>query len=124
MTSSHRARVTFFAILLLGQVGSLRAQRAEIPTRHRYTNGITPRLQWNENDGYCGETSFISAGMHFGQYCSQFTARGIASPGVPQSDPASQLLLGVNDVSAARKMRLQASAFYNPVQRSTKEFLA
>jgi hypothetical protein len=62
--------------------------------------------------------------MHFGQYCSQFTARSIASPGVDQSDPSSQLLLGVNDVSAARKMRLQASEFHYPTQNNTKDFLA
>ena len=54
-----------------------------IPTRFQQAIDVPPRRQWNENSGYCGETSFISAGMYFGQYCSQFTARSIASPGVP-----------------------------------------
>ncbi len=31
---------------------------------------IPPRFQWNANNGYCGEVSFISAGLYYGQYCS------------------------------------------------------
>lgn len=83
-----------------------------------------PRLQWNANSGYCGETSFISAGLYFGQYCSQYTARSIASPGVPQSNPNSQLLLGVNDVSTATAMRLAAVPWNGTKRTPTKEFLA
>ena len=59
------------------------------PLPYHFTHNIAPRLQWNENSGYCGETSFISAGLHFGQYCSQFTARSLASPGVNQADPSN-----------------------------------
>ena len=33
---------------------------------------MPPRLQWNTNYGYCGEVSLISAGLFFGQYCSQY----------------------------------------------------
>ncbi|MCX7218504.1 MAG: hypothetical protein NTY70_06060, partial [Burkholderiales bacterium] len=28
---------------------------------------IPPRHQWNVNYGYCGEVSFISAGLYYGQ---------------------------------------------------------
>lgn len=63
---------------------------------------MSPRFQWNANSGYCGETAFISAGMRFGQYTSQWTARSLASPGVDQWKPSSQLLLGVNDLRAAK----------------------
>ncbi len=96
------------------------------PVRRTYTFtlDVPPRLQWNENSGYCGETSFICAGLYFGQYCSQFTAREMASPGVPQSDPSSQLLLGVNDRRAAEMMRLQTIEFDSRAQRSTDELLA
>ena len=55
-------------------------------TRYSYDLGVAPRLQWNSNYGYCGETSFISAGMYFGQYTSQWTARSAASPGVAQTE--------------------------------------
>jgi len=84
---------------------------------------IPPRLQWNANFGYCGETSLISAGMYYGQYTSQWTARSLASPGRPQTDQESQLLLGVNDLDAAQRMRLQAVAFDTKGQRSTAAFL-
>lgn len=95
---------------------------AAVPTRFVKSTDVVPRRQWNANDGYCGETSFISAGMRFGQYCSQFTARSIASPGVPQSLAESQLLLGVNDIAAARAMRLEAVPFYDATERSVAAF--
>lgn len=40
---------------------------------------VPGRQQWDENGGYCGETSMISAGLRLGQYFSQFDARAIAS---------------------------------------------
>lgn len=108
--------------LLVLTIGVAFAQESSIPTRYTYSHDIPPRKQWDANFGYCGETSFISAGLHFGQYCSQFTARSIASPGVAQDLEESQLLLGANDEVAARKMRLQAAAFSSDTQRSTRAF--
>lgn len=84
---------------------------------------MSPRIQWNANGGYCGEVSFISAGMYFGQYTGQWTVREVTAPGVPQTKIRSQLLLGVNDLKAARAMRLRAVAFDSDHQRSTPEFL-
>ncbi len=75
---------------------------------HKRALDATPRAQWNANFGYCGETSLITAGLQFGQYTSEWTARAIASPGVPQTAESSQLLLGANDLRAARSMRLTA----------------
>jgi hypothetical protein len=85
---------------------------------------LEPRLQWNANFGYCGETSFISAGMRFGQYASQWTARSLASPQVPQTQGSSQLLLGNNDLAAARRMRLNAVAFDTGNRDTPARFLA
>jgi len=99
------------------------AGTAAAEPRHVFDTGITPRHQWNANSGYCGETSVISAGLHFGQYTSQWTARALASPGLAQCDPASQLLLGVNDIAATERMRLLATRFYLDTQQSTDEFL-
>jgi len=72
---------------------------------------MPPRIQWNANSGYCGEVSIISAGLYFGQYVSQYDARAIASGDAPQSLSDSQLLLGVNDVAAAKAMHLAAIPF-------------
>ena len=74
-------------------------------------SGQPIREQWDANWGYCGETSFIAAGMMFGQYASQFTVRELASPGIPQAKAASQLLLGVNDEAAARAMHLTVGQY-------------
>jgi hypothetical protein len=91
---------------------------------HQRGTALQPRQQWNANSGYCGETSLIAAGMRHGQYTSQWTARRLASPGVPQWKPEAQLLLGVNDRAAARRMRLRTREFDNRRQRSTREFLS
>ena len=90
---------------------------------HQRGTTMKPRQQWNANFGYCGETSFIAAGMRHGQYTSQWTARRLASPGTPQWEEDAQLLLGVNDLAAARRMRLLATPFDNRSQRSAREFL-
>ena len=40
---------------------------------------ILPREQWETNLGYCGEVALISAGLHYGQYLSQYDARDLAT---------------------------------------------
>ena len=84
---------------------------------------MAPRFQWNANDGYCGETSFISAGMQYGEYSSQWTVRALVDDSAPQWKASSQLLLGVNAAKAAREMRLTMVAFPSKTQRSTPQFL-
>jgi hypothetical protein len=85
---------------------------------------LPPRVQWNANYGYCGEMSLVSAGLFYGQYCSQYTARALASPGMNQASARSQLLLGVNDLLAARRMRLAAEPCPRRGQKSSADFLA
>lgn len=99
------------------------ASAAPEPTWYQRGIDMAPRLQWNANSGYCGETSLISAGMRYGQYTSQWTARGLASPGVPQWRASSQLLLGVNDLKAAQAMRLEAVDYPSAREASTRGYL-
>ena len=90
--------------------------------KYVYPQRVTPRIQWDANFGYCGETSFICAGMSFGQYCSQYTARSLASYGMDQARQGSQLLLGTdNALKTAREMRLQAFAFDSQVPGSEND---
>ena len=112
-----------FALTVMSSMPAVAVAPLATAARYSYDLGISPRLQWNSNYGYCGETSFISAGMHFGQYTSQWTARSAASPGVPQTEEESQLLIGVNDINAAEAMRLQAVAFDSESQQSTRQYL-
>ena len=83
---------------------------------------VPQRLQWHQNFGYCGETSFITTGLALGQYVSQYTMRSLASPNVNQYSPSSQLLIGVNDVSTANKVRYKNSEYSNCTIKS-KAFL-
>jgi hypothetical protein len=94
----------------------------QITTPYYKENQIPCRFQWDANFGYCGESSFIAAGLFYGQYCSQYTARSIASPGKPQQQEGSQLLLGVNDASTAAAMHLAVEIFDTENQSSTEEF--
>lgn len=79
------------------------SRKGPIPSKE---NSIAPRLQWTANNGYCGEVCLISAGLYYGQYMSQYTARALATEGASQTQ--GQLLLGVNAMSAANAMHLNA----------------
>ena len=83
-------------------------------------NPLPPRRQWLANDGYCGEESFVSAGLYYGQYISQYDARALAGRNAPQNTVRSQLLLGVNDVAAAKAMHLTSTS---TTQSDTTSFL-
>ena len=48
----------------------------------------------------------LQAGAYYGQYSGQYVTRSLASPDVPQNEADSQLLIGVNDDSAATAMAL------------------
>ena len=87
-------------------------------------NDIPARVQWNANFGYCGEVSFIQAGMYYGQYVSQYDARTLASPGVAQNLERSQLLIGVNDVATAARMHLNGVAWTPQPSPDPAPFLA
>ena len=54
-----------------------------IYTNSLIINAIPYRSQWNENNGYCGETSILSAGLYFGEYVSQYDARVLANINFP-----------------------------------------
>ena len=94
----------------------------------RDTNGnlIKDRQQWQKNNGYCGETSFMMAGMHLaGQYVSEYDVRAAANPREGAcAAQAHQLLIGdvgstdTNDKAAADKLKLRY-AFYTPIAPST-----
>lgn len=104
-----------------GMVASI----AATPASTTYTAGskLPPRIQWDANYGYCGEVSFISAGLNYGQYISQYDARALASKNAGQRRESSQLLLGVNDVAAAKAMHLTATAFNTTQQPTSTAFL-
>lgn len=76
---------------------------------YRVRNDIPPRLEWDGNYGYCGETSFISAGLYYGQYISQFEARHMAYPGRPQRRRDSQLFVDDHGKDVATRMHLAYS---------------
>ena len=111
-------------LLLLGPLQRPAAAATTNATTWSVDNPIPPRLQWNENNGYCGETAFISAGLYYGQYLSQYDARAIASDDTPQYETDAQLLLGVNDQYAASQMHLTSSEWTPGTTSTTDDFLA
>ena len=99
------------------------AASATVAKTYSFANQLPPRIQRNANYGYCGEVSLISAGLYYGQYISQYDARALASNNTPQNRSSSQLLLGVNDVSAAKAMHLTTTTFNTAKQTNTASFL-
>jgi len=58
------------------------------------TRPVTPFYQWESNNGYCGETALIQAGLNNGQWISQFNARLLCGAESDGSDgPAGTPLL-------------------------------
>jgi hypothetical protein len=93
-------------------------------TLHVFSNNLPPRIQWDENYGYCGETAMVSAGLYYGQYVSQYDARAFASKNEPQDQEGSQLLVDTNAVYAANQMRMNAVKYNTDNEDSTASFLA
>ncbi len=77
-------------------------------TTYEHINPIMPRFQWENNSGYCGESSLIQSGMYYGQYLSQYDVRAIASK---HQGGTYEILLGVQDVAAAQALRLTSDSF-------------
>ncbi len=93
-----------------------------------HENPIPPRFQWNHNGGYCGETSFIAAGLYYGQYLSQYDVRSIAADGASQNAKASgvytsQLILGTNDQKTAKRLRLAHEEWPRDQLKDTTAFM-
>lgn len=78
---------------------------------------IPPRRMWGWGagmNGYCGETSFQSSGIYYGNWWSQEQVR--------YADGNKELLIGVNDEKAAKNLHLSYTLWnYNqktPVSQS------
>jgi hypothetical protein len=79
---------------------------------------IPSRYQWTENNGYCGETSLINAGLANGEYISQYDARALAT-----GDQSQDLLLGEGtDLDLANAMHLKSEE-YSGRGKTTNDFI-
>jgi len=78
-----------------------------------WSANVADRLQWQNNDGYCGEVSTIIAGLKFGQYASQYDMRAFTNPTKTLTNAQkNQFLVGSvldvqNDVTAAQTAKLK-----------------
>lgn len=69
----------------------------EIPAGpgHHTLLPIPPRLQWDNDGGYCGQTSIQCCSLYYGNYISQSMARAAAG---------SEVLVGQNAEAALEKL--------------------
>jgi hypothetical protein len=91
-----------------------------------WDTNVPIREEWNVNKGYCGECDIIAAGMVYGQYCSQSTARELAWEATdlddrPDDPQQCQLLLGDNDAGVAAAMKLAYAEY--PGGDTSQDFL-
>jgi hypothetical protein len=115
--------VFLLGLILAASAVAASAQNSPVALRrYEVHNDIPPRLQWNENSGYCGEVCFISAGLYYGQYLSQYDARAAIGSNIKQNQV--QILLGDNDQTAAAHMHLHVEE-WNPrgQSHSPQQFL-
>ncbi len=52
---------------------------------------IPGRLQWDNNNGYCGENALLAIGLYYGNYISEYVGRNVAG---------GELLIASNDLAA------------------------
>jgi hypothetical protein len=65
---------------------------------------IPPRTQWNNADGYCGETSIQSIALYYGTWVSEDVVRTLAG---------GELLIGVNGPQALTALHLDFTEWNN-----------
>ena len=95
---------------------------ASCDDKYTLKNDLPPRFEWDNNDGYCGEVSLISAGLYYGQYISQYDVRALISRGAPQNK--CQLLVGINDHLAISKLHLNSITWNTVAEQDTDQFVA
>ena len=89
-----------------------------------FDSNVFPRLQWENNAGYCGEVSTIMAGLKYGQYFSQYDVREIAAATENNVQTSTEYLVGVNDEYAAKNLRLAAIEFDSTQAGNADGYLA
>jgi len=78
----------------------------DIPPRRMWGNAETNPITGQALNGFCGETSFQMAGIYYGQYVTSEKIRQM-SVGNLMND----LLMGIHDVQAAKKLGLKYEQF-------------
>jgi hypothetical protein len=89
-----------------------------------FSTELPPRLQWENNAGYCGEVSTIMAGLKYGQYFSQYDLREISAASTSNVQTTTEYLVGVNDAYAAKNLRLDAIEFDSSKAGNADGYLA
>lgn len=75
---------------------------------------IPPRLQWENDHGYCGETSIQAIGLYYGVWVSQKVVRDLAG---------GELLLGVNETRALEKLKLDYEVWSDAGSSQSQPFM-
>ena len=85
---------------LLIVCGSLGAGWGSSATEVRL--GIPPRLQWNNSEGFCGETDIQMAALYYGTYISQYQVRKLSG---------GELLVSENDAPVYKALGLKTDVW-------------
>lgn len=92
---------------------------------YSWDSHLPARLQWLPNDGYCGEVSLIMALMRFGGgYLSQYDARAISAITKRNVQTTKFYLVGENDQSAAKILKLNFEEFDNSGSADPRRYLS
>lgn len=84
-------RATLIILFVLVFIGAAMNMTSGNETNTKILD-IPPRLQWENNNGYCGEASIQTAALYYGTYISQNLAREIAGEELIVSENDDELL--------------------------------
>lgn len=91
-----------FSIQVAGVLSALQLAAAQ----YSWKLNMTPRRQWEENLGYCGEVSTVHALLNFGGYMSQYDMRIAAVQKQFLVQTTSEYLIAVNGPHCADQIKL------------------
>lgn len=85
------------------------------------TLDIPPRRQWDDNEGYCGETCIQSVALYYGGYISQYRARAMV-----HTDQQHELVVSENEEQVLTNLRLAYETWNYKKERAPqwKNYLA
>ena len=105
-------------VLSSGFITPTSVQATQAGTPQTVSLPISPRLQWDELNGYCGECMVQQAALYYGTYASQWACRAIIN-----RNQSNQLLVGVNDQQVLTALRLTSQNF-DDQQQPTPQYKA
>ena len=98
--------VFVFSLLFAFSAATNSTTKGGAAKKYIFDSELPDRLQWIDNDGYCGEVSCVMALLKSGAYLSQYDVREISAVSSTDVQKSRFYLVGENDQHASELLKL------------------